>query len=121
MADAANDIYVKIGARIREARLKQNMSQADLAEKAHISLPHISNIELGKNVMNLDTFIQVVEALQVSSDLLLRPSIPEVTAIYSGELSELLEDCTAEEIDSIITIVKQLKATMHTKKKDDIY
>ncbi len=118
MADSVNEIYAKIGARIREQRLKQNMSQADLSEKAHISLPHISNIELGKNIMSLDTFIQIVETLQVSSDLLLRPSVPEVTAIYSGELNELLADCTAEEIDSIITIVKQLKSTMHTKKKD---
>ena len=118
MPDATNDIYVKIGARIRETRLKQNMSQADLAEKAHISLPHISNIELGKNIMNLATFIQIVEALQVSSDLLLRPNIPEVTNLYANELSDLLVDCTAEEIDSILNIVKQLKTTMHTKKTD---
>ena len=39
--------YQKIGARIREIRIKNGMSQADLAVAAHISLPHISDIEHG--------------------------------------------------------------------------
>ena len=33
-----------IGARIREARLARKMSQAELADKSNISLPHISEI-----------------------------------------------------------------------------
>lgn len=38
----------QIGKRIREARLQKKMSQADLAEGAHIHLSHVSDIELGK-------------------------------------------------------------------------
>ena len=33
-----------IGSRIREARVGRRMSQADLAAKANISLPHVSAI-----------------------------------------------------------------------------
>ena len=40
--------YEQIGARIRNARIERKMSQAELAAKANISLPHISSIELGK-------------------------------------------------------------------------
>ena len=36
-----------IGSRIREARIKRRMSQAELADKAGISLPQISTIENG--------------------------------------------------------------------------
>ena len=54
--------YEQIGARIRNARIEQKMSQADLAAKANISLPHISAIELGKTKMLLSTFIRVIEA-----------------------------------------------------------
>ena len=36
----------QIGKRIREARLQKKMSQADLAEGAHIHLSHVSDIEL---------------------------------------------------------------------------
>jgi predicted transcriptional regulator len=45
-----------IGSRIREARVKCGMSQSDLAVKANISLPHISDIELGKTNMMLSSY-----------------------------------------------------------------
>ena len=57
-----------VGSRIREARINRHMSQADLAVKANISLPHISNIEQGKTGMKLESFIRIIEALQVSAD-----------------------------------------------------
>ena len=38
--------YEQIGLRIRNARVDRKMSQAELAAKANISLPHISSIEL---------------------------------------------------------------------------
>ena len=46
-----------VGSRVRDARINRRMSQADLAAKANISLPHISNIEKGKTSMKLETFI----------------------------------------------------------------
>ena len=46
-----------IGARIREARNKLKMSQADVAEKAGVALSHYTNIENGKVMMKMDTFI----------------------------------------------------------------
>ena len=81
-AENAMNEYKKIGARIREVRIKNGMSQADLSVKAHISLPHISDIELGKTKMLLATFVRITEALQVSADVLLRPDIPQVNNIY---------------------------------------
>ena len=45
-----------IGSRIREARVKRRMSQAELADKAGISLPQISTIENGRCSMKLHSF-----------------------------------------------------------------
>ena len=93
------------------------MSQADLAAKASVSLPLISNIELGKTKMQLETFVKVAEALQVSTDHLLRPDVPEVKAIYQSELSEVLDGCTPSEMEAILKIVRELKATMHKREE----
>lgn len=112
------DIFKQIGARIRATRLEKKMSQAELAEKAHLCLPQISEVELGKVKMNLYTFIKIVEALQVSADSILRPDTPEMKSVFQGEFSELLSDCTAAETESILKIVKELKVTMHTKKEN---
>lgn len=110
--------YKIIGARIREFRQKRHMSQADLAEKANITLSHISNIETGKSTLLLPTFIRITEALQVSADVLLRSDVPEVNNIYKSEFAEILEDCTPSEIESIIKIVKEIKQSMHAPKSD---
>ena len=110
--------YKAIGSRIREVRIERNISQADLAEKAHISVPHMSEIENGKSKLRLSTFVYITEALQISADALLRLDTPEVNAIYQNEFKELLSDCSPTEIDSIVKIVKELKTTMRVKKND---
>lgn len=107
--------YEKIGSRIKKIRIKKKMSQADLAEAAHLSLPLISDIEHGKNQMLLSTFLKLAEALEVSTDVLLRPNVPESKVVYHAEFAALLSDCTSAEIDSILNIVKELKKSMHTK------
>lgn len=106
-----------IGSRIRAVRLQKNMSQADLAVKANLSLPQISDIELGKSRMMLTSFVRIAEALQVSADSLLRPDVPEVKSIYQNEFADVLNDCTPAEIESILKIVKELKSTMHKKEE----
>jgi transcriptional regulator with XRE-family HTH domain len=115
------ETYKKIGSRIREVRTKKGMSQAQLAEKAYISVPHVSEIECGKSKLRLSTFVFIAEALQVSADVLLRPNIPEVNSIYQGEFNDVLDDCSPAEMESILKIVKELKATMRIKKDETDY
>jgi len=108
----------RIGNRIRELRKKKHMSQAELSEKTHIALPRISPIELGKNEMFISTLVRIAEALDVSTDMILRPNTPEVNSVYQTEFQDLLGDCTPDEIDSILKIVKELKTTMRIHKNE---
>ena len=116
MDDSAITEYKKIGQRIREIRQQKHMSQAELSEKAHISLSHISEIENGKSTLLLTTFMRIVEALQTSADTILRVNIPEVKNLYQNELSDILKDCTPSEIDSLLKILNELKTQMHSVK-----
>ena len=110
--------YEQIGVRIRNARIERKMSQAELAAKANISLPHISSIELGKTKMLLSTFTRVIEALQVSADSILRANVPTVTSMYASEIAELFEDCTPSELESLKSIIKNLKTTMRNNQNN---
>lgn len=114
------ETYKRIGNRIRELRISRSMSQSELAEKAYISLPHVSEIENGKTKLKLSTFVYIAEALQVSADDLLRLNIPEVNEIYQGEFNDLLSDCTPSEIESIMRIVSDIKITLHSNKNKEI-
>lgn len=86
--------YKAIGVRIRDVRIEKNMSQAELAEKAFISVPRMSEVENGKTKLRLSTFVYITEALQVSADVLLRPNTSEVNGIYQGEFRESLRICS---------------------------
>lgn len=105
----------RLGERIRTTRLAKGMSQADLAAKASIDLPRISNIELGKVAMRIPTFVKIAEALEVSADHLLRLDTKEGKAVYEGEFLKIVEDCTPEEIESLLLIVQQVKKSLHAK------
>ena len=79
-----------IGARIREARLKKKLTQEQLAEKADIGFYYIGEIERGVKLPSLSVFIQIVEALGVSADSLLKD---ELTASpeFNNEITAKLE------------------------------
>jgi len=106
-----------IGYRIREARKQQRLSQADLAEKAQVSITHISDIENGKTNIGIDIFMRLTEALQVSADWLLRTDIPQVSAIQSREISDILSDCTADETHAITKMVRDMKDALRKAKE----
>ncbi len=111
----------QIGQRIRDIRISKKMTQNDLAFAAHISTSNVSDIELGKTRILLTTFVKIIEALQVSSDSILRTDVPEVNEMYRNEYSDLLSDCTPAEIESIMEITKQVKTTLHSKKNTEDY
>lgn len=107
-------INQEIGERIRKARNARKMSQQELATRANVSLPHISDIERGKQAMKLATFIRIIEVLQVSADSILRADVPAVNQMYQNEFGEIVSDCSPAEIESLKRILLQVKETMRT-------
>lgn len=64
-----------MGDRIREARKKLNLTQEQLAEKLDVTVAYISEIERNLKLPSMPLFIKLVEALDVSSDYLLRDNV----------------------------------------------
>lgn len=57
-----SDICLLIGKKIRELRLRQNLTQATLAEQAQISVSTIKKLE-GGEIGSFDSFIRVLRVL----------------------------------------------------------
>ena len=119
MDEAKQETMKRIGARIREVRTQKHISQQDLAGQANLSVSQLSDIERGRSAMYVTTFVRIAEALQVSTDTILRTNNPQTNIIYQNEFSELLNDCTPAEIDSILKIVKEIKSTIRKPNTDD--
>lgn len=62
----------RLGARIREQRLDQNISLDAMEAACGISKGHLSSIEHGKAVMNVLTLCKIARALVVEPGELLR-------------------------------------------------
>jgi transcriptional regulator with XRE-family HTH domain len=104
--------YLDIGSRIRAERNKQTLSQEKLAEMVGVGTTHISHIETGNTIPSIKTFIAIINALNLSSDELLRNHIQKAKHIFENEMAETLKDCTDEETRIITDTAKALKISL---------
>jgi transcriptional regulator with XRE-family HTH domain len=78
-----------VGARIREWRLRRELSQAEVARLAGITQASLSNYENGKRDLPLTTLLGVARALNVSvGDLL---DLPDVIIVRDSVLGRAVE------------------------------
>jgi len=68
------ELREKVGKNIKFYRFRKQLSQADLAEKARISITSLSDIERGNNFPQAKTLCNLAQALDV-----------EVWALFKGE------------------------------------
>ncbi|WP_270816210.1 helix-turn-helix domain-containing protein [Hungatella effluvii] len=99
-----------IGTRIKKARESNHLTQEQLAEKVNLSSTHISVVERGIKAPKLETFVDIANALGVTSDFLLMDVLDDsqqITAI-SIEISENLKDLPLKEQKRILKIIQIL-------------
>ncbi|WP_160690094.1 helix-turn-helix transcriptional regulator [Clostridium sp. C2-6-12] len=63
--------YIMLGKRIKEERLKLNLTQEQLAEAVNISTSYMGQIERGERNVTLDTLLRITYKLNVSVDYIL--------------------------------------------------
>ena len=81
-----------VAKRISAARRSRGLTQEELAAKAEISPTHIGVIERGQKIPNLDTFVAIANALEVSADSLLQDVVDGSCAYTATELSRLISN-----------------------------
>jgi len=59
-------VHIKFGNRVREERLKRNLSQEELAEKAHVHRTYIGMIERAEKNITLRNIAKIAKALEIS-------------------------------------------------------
>ena len=108
------DKLKEIGSLIRQARKEKNLSQSELADQIQISISHMSDIENGKKKIGIVIFMKITEALDVSADWLLRTNTSNVKSIQNHEALDVLTDCTAQETEIILKLMKDIKAALRS-------
>ena len=101
---------ISVGRRIAHARMDKGYSQARLAEKANISVSHLSNIERGRKSLSAEVLLKIAEALQISADGILFTDIPQVHKEIERQIDATLNTCTPREKEFILKLIKDIGA-----------
>lgn len=101
--------YKRIGQKIRVMRKARKLAQAELAERANLSVPYISHIENGIKQASLQAVVNIAEALGCTADKLLYEDHPDRCNLWQPELAELLSGCTAAEQQLLLEVLFAVK------------
>ncbi len=97
-----------IGKHIREARLQKSWNQDQLAEKTNLSLAYIGMIERGEKIPKLETFIRIINTLEISADVVLQDVLVNGYQVRMSRYLEKMDQLSKEKRDDILEIVDVL-------------
>ena len=83
-----------LGQRIREQRKAKGWTMEQFAEKVELSPNYVGDLERGNKIPSLETFIRIVEVLDVSVDVLIRDSVVPASYVADNELNRKLQQLT---------------------------
>ncbi len=102
---------IGIGQKIKEARKKQKISRAELADSVAITEQYLGEIERGKRIPSLEVYVNLVNTLQISSDVCLRSSSGNSLYYIYKEILEivtLLQRLSQMQVRMILSVIKIL-------------
>jgi len=100
--------YVKIGRRIKSARLERGYSQADLGALVGCSNNHMSHVEVGQTKVSLPMLLKLSLVLEKNFDyFLLDTPYAKCESIINSEIADKLNQCSAT---TLITVSRILDA-----------
>ncbi|MBR1820565.1 MAG: helix-turn-helix transcriptional regulator [Clostridia bacterium] len=77
--------YAKLGARVRQQRVLNRLTQEQLAEKTGVSSSFIGHIERGEKKASVETVVALCNAMDISPSVLLQDSLTD--AVMRSQLS----------------------------------
>ncbi len=104
--------YISIGERIKRFRKEKGLTQQILAEKSNLEPSNISHIERGATKLSLPSIVSIANALDITVDDLLCDSLVAAKKPYEREASELLSDCSHQELIIITETIRALKENL---------
>ena len=98
--------YLKIGQRIKSARLEQGLNQTELGKLVGCSNNHMSHIEIGQTKVSLSTLLRISYVLKKDLNyFLLDTPYAKRESIVNGEIAQKLEKCNSTTLVAISRMI----------------
>lgn len=100
-----SDIDKSFGKLLKQYRIKNNLTQEQLAEQLGISLKYISRIENGNNGIKTQTLIKCINLLGINPNIIYKDFITHKKVKKDIELSEKISYLTDDKKDFLNSII----------------
>ncbi len=97
-----------IGKHISEFRHLRKLRQEDLAEITGLSTNYIGAVERGEKIPSLETFIDILNALSISADVVLSDVLQEGYQVKASTLVDQLKTLSAKDQKRIFDVIEVL-------------
>lgn len=99
--------YEKLGSRVKELRIKMNLTQAQVASALKVTPGYISNVENNRTAMSLRVLIYYAKLMNISLDSL----IGRIDSDYRGSAldREIMEVLSGMDNDKKLKLLRTLK------------
>ena len=94
-----------IGKNIRKFREIKKLRQEDLAETTDLTTNYIGMIERGEKIPSLETFINILNSLGVSADMVVSDVLDNGYTVKDSLLNEKLEKLVPEDRNRIYEVI----------------
>ncbi len=98
--------YAKLGLRIKELRIKKELTQDNLAELVGCNTSHISNIENNHTKVSLNVLLSIANTLNTSIDYLLANQYDNSQLALDNEILRAIKDCDNQKKEKILKIIE---------------
>lgn len=97
-----------IGKNIKKYRIENKLRQEDLAEKTGLSSNYIGMVERGEKIPSLETFISILNALEISADMVLADVLKQGYVVKNSLFSENMQKLSQEDRERIYLVIEAL-------------
>jgi len=109
--------FKEVGARIRNARKKLNLTQEKAAERAFISSQFWSLVESGRERASVNTYRQIAAVLDLTLDDIFYDEVTSLRLHKAFSKEGMLADCTASEKAVISETMLALKNILERNRR----
>lgn len=102
------DAIEQLGKAIKNARVKNGLSQEQLAELLGVSPSHIKHMESGLRKPSVENLFQLVKILHFSLDALVQPEQQGMDE-RALEIQMLLTDCTPPQLELVSDLIRAVR------------
>ena len=97
-----------IGRNMKKVRLEKKLRQEDVAEKAEISLTYYGAVERGEKIPSLDALIEILNALEISADMVMCDVVHNGYEVKNSLLNDKLQRLSPEDQVRIYDVIDVL-------------